>query len=179
MNRGAQRMPDSDARALARRAVAAALNLLARRDHTGRELADKLEAKGFDSAACQAAVERCRQLGYLDDARTAETMAAALRRRGQGVHRIRARLREKGIDDDTIAALTAVDADPDQALAAARAVYAPRRSRFERETDPLRRRAKIHRFLQSRGFGAETVHRLLAEDQSPTPETGTGLSSVD
>jgi regulatory protein len=157
-------MPSTDADAQTRRAVAAALNLLARRDHTGRELADKLEAKGFDPATCQAAVARCRQLEYLDDTRTAEAMARALRRRGLGVHRIRAHLREKGIDAETIDSLTAGDADPDQALAAARQVYARRRSQFDRETDPLRRRARIQRFLRSRGFGAETVHRLLVDD---------------
>jgi regulatory protein len=157
-------MPETDAQALTRRAVAAALNLLSRRDHTRRELAQKLAARGFDAATCQAALARCRQLGYLDDARAAETMATSLRRRGQGVHRIRARLREKGIGNDTIEALTAADADPEQALAAARDVYARRRDHFEREVDPLRRRARIHRFLRSRGFGAETIHRLLEED---------------
>lgn len=157
-------MTAADAEALARRAVAAALNLLARRDHTGRELADKLAARGFDRDTCRAAVARCRQLGYLDDARTAGIMAGALRRRGWGVHRIRARLREKGIDGETIAALTAADAEPAQALAAARAVYLRRRPHFERESDPLRRRARIFRFLQSRGFEAETVRRLLEDD---------------
>ncbi|RLB97886.1 MAG: regulatory protein RecX [Deltaproteobacteria bacterium] len=157
-------MSSVDAGALRRRAVAAALNLLARRDHTSRELADKLAARGFDRDTCQAAVARCRRLGYLDDERTAEIMAGALRRRGLGVHRIRARLREKGIDGGTIDALTAVDDDPEQALAAARAVYERRRPHFERESGPLRRRAKIFRFLLSRGFRAETIHRLLAED---------------
>jgi regulatory protein len=157
-------MPATDAQVLTRRAVAAALNLLARRDHTSRELADKLAARGFDRDTCRAAVARCRQLGYLDDARTAEIMAGALRRRGLGVHRIRARLREKGIDGDTIEALTAADADPAQALATARAVYERRRPHFERESDPLRRRAKVFRFLRSRGFEAETVRQLLVED---------------
>ncbi|MDD2603914.1 MAG: regulatory protein RecX [Desulfobacteraceae bacterium] len=156
-------MTSTDGADLTKRAVAAALNRLARRDHSRQELAAKLGARGFDHTTCQAALERCRQLGYLDDARTAEIMAAALRRRGLGLHRIRARLREKGIAGDIIDALTTVDADPDRALAAARAVYERRRSHFEREGDLQRRRAKIYRFLQSRGFETETIHRLLTK----------------
>jgi regulatory protein len=152
-----------DEESLARQAMAAAVEMIARRDYTTQELVEKLRVRGFSAGICSKAVARCRQLGYLDDRRTAEGMAAALRRRGLGVHRIRGRLREKGIEADTIAALTDVDDDLQQAVAAARAVCERRRAHFERECDPLRRRAKIHRFLTARGFAADVIHRLLSE----------------
>ena len=149
-----------------RRAVAAALAILGRRNHTAAELAAKLQRKGFDAAARAAAVTRCREMGYVDDADTARLMAESLRRRGLGAHRIRAHLREKGVAEATIQALTAPDDDPESALAAARDACARKRAAFDRETDPARRRAKIYRFLLSRGFAAEIAHRLLDEDSS-------------
>lgn len=146
-----------------RRAVAAALAFIARRDHTAAELGRKLAAKGFDPDTAAAALARCRELGYLDDDATGRRMAAALRRRGLGVHRIRAQLREKGLGADRIERLTREDEDPDTALAAARAACRARQAAFDRERDPTRRRAKIYRFLQSRGFPSEAIHRLLHE----------------
>jgi regulatory protein len=157
-------MSSPDSETFKRQALTAALEMIARRDHTVREVERKLRAKGFGPAACRAALERCRDLGYLDDARTAKAMVDSLRRRGLGVHRIRAQLRDKGVAAPVIAELTDQDDDPSQALAAARAACDRRRAHFERESDPARRRAKIYRFLLSRGFEADIIHRLLAQD---------------
>ena len=146
-----------------RQAVAAALVILGRRNHTAAELADKLQRKGFDAAACDAAQARCRELGYLDDALTGQLMVESMHRRGLGVHRIRAHLREKGLAADLVERLTRDDADTDTALAAARDACRRKQPTFDREPDPTRRRAKIHRFLQSRGFPAEVIHHLIRE----------------
>ncbi len=156
-------MTFADAQALHRRAMAAALAMIARRDHTRRELMQKLLARGFDGDTCEAVLERCRELGYLDDDRTARAMVVALRRRGLGIHRIRARLRDKGIDGGTVDALTVPDADPDLAMAAARKACEGKQAALKRENDPVRRRAKLYRFLLSRGFPADVIRRLIEE----------------
>jgi regulatory protein len=148
-----------------RRAVAAALAILARRDHTEAELARKLSQKGFDQAACDAAAARCRELGYLDDARTARALLASLRRRGLGIHRIRCELRDKGVPEAAIADLTARDDDLDQALEAARVALDRKRPALAREPDPAKHRARIYRFLLSRGFSSEVARRLAATSE--------------
>ncbi len=146
-----------------RRAVAQALAILARRDHTEAELIRKLGQKGFDQVTCAAAVARCRELGYLDDDRTARMMVAVLRRRGMGVHRIRSELRSKGVPQPTIESLTAPEDEPARALETARAAIERKRPTFERESDPAKRRAKIYRFLLSRGFSTDIARRLAEE----------------
>lgn len=158
-------MPLFEDDTLRRRAVAEALAILARRDHTEAELVRKLGRKGFDPSACEAAVARCREMGYLDDARTVRMMTASLRRRGLGIHRIRSELRSKGVKQTTIEDLTAADDDPDRALEAARAALERKRPAFERESDPAKRRAKIYRFLLSRGFPADIARRLAEKTE--------------
>ena len=53
--------PASDA------ALQAAFKLLSRRDFSVAGLVDKLGSKGHDGASARAAVERCVELGYVDD----------------------------------------------------------------------------------------------------------------
>lgn len=53
--------PASDA------ALQAAFKLLSRRDFSVAALVDKLRSKGHEGASARAAVERCVELGYVDD----------------------------------------------------------------------------------------------------------------
>ncbi|HSO20331.1 MAG TPA: regulatory protein RecX, partial [Desulfosarcina sp.] len=80
------------------RTLDSALRMLARRDDTCQELAVKLRAKGFGSADVDQALARCRQLGYLDDDRTAAVMVDHLVARGYGPLRVRQTLLQKGLD---------------------------------------------------------------------------------
>ncbi|MEZ4598313.1 MAG: regulatory protein RecX [Syntrophotaleaceae bacterium] len=66
---------------------AVALRLLTARERSGRELAERLRQKGFDDAACDETVARCRSLGYLDDARFARGRARQLLESGRAVGR--------------------------------------------------------------------------------------------
>ena len=68
-------------------------------------LARKLIERGWegeDAAPLEAIVERCAELGYVDDAAFAEARGAALTRRGYGVQRVTAALRGAGIDSETL-----------------------------------------------------------------------------
>lgn len=81
-------------------ALPAALRLLARREHGEAELTEKLRRKGFCEANVAAAVTRCRELGYLDDARFALERARALMRSGRAVgHRILSDLKRRGVPE--------------------------------------------------------------------------------
>ena len=102
MKNDSPRQSDCAPRQVNSRALDSAFRILARRDHTRKELADKLRQKGFDHAAAESALARCRELGYLDDAKTAMIIAGHLAESGYGPLRIRQTLGQKGIDDAVI-----------------------------------------------------------------------------
>jgi regulatory protein len=91
-----------------------AFRILARRDHTRKELADKLRQKGHDRAATDRALARCRELGYLDDAKTAMIIAGHLAESGYGPLRVRQTLGQKGLDDALIEQALARCGDEDR-----------------------------------------------------------------
>lgn len=133
-----------------------ALRLLARREHTRRELQHKLLAKGFERHAVDAVILGLVEAGALDESRFVEVYVAERIRKGFGPLRIRAELRERGIPDDLVDA--GLDGDMDweadlQELHDRRFGDGAPRDRDEY--------AKRGRFLQQRGFPAEMIRRRL------------------
>ncbi len=120
-----------------------ALRLLARREHSARELRAKLRARGYPAAAAAAALRRLREDGMQSDARYAEERARALVARGCGSLRVAADLAGRGVP--AAAAAAAVAAARDGELERARAALRAR---------PGRSREQALRFLAGRGFPA-------------------------
>ena len=86
----------------ARRAYNKAVDLLSRRDHSKKELTEKLRQKGHGEFA-SAAVEKLEGYGYLDDRRFAFTFADELiRMKSYGKKRVEQELYRKGIDREII-----------------------------------------------------------------------------
>lgn len=84
------------------RAFNKAADLLSRRDHSSKELLQKLRQKGYSEGA-EEAIERLSDLGYIDDRRFAERYADELRRiKKFGKRRIWDELYRKGIDGEII-----------------------------------------------------------------------------
>jgi len=88
-------------------------------------LSRKVMERGWEGEGpppLDAIVERCAELGYVDDAGFAEARGAALMRRGYGEQRVAAALRGAGIDPNTAASVreTAQENALDAALAFAR-----------------------------------------------------------
>ena len=82
---------------MAEAAYRKALELLARRPHFEREIAQKLQVRGFDEAECQRAVSALRAASYLDDLQCArDFIRAKLRRAPLGRRRLRAELLRRG-----------------------------------------------------------------------------------
>lgn len=136
----------------------AALGLLARRDRSAEELAARLRRKGFTEDDIAATLERCREYGYLDDARFARQRARSLVSSGRAVGgRLRAELKQQGIDEELArqAAEEAENAiDRDQLLVE---LLERRFPGFSYEhADDRRRRRVIHYFLR-RGFAFERI----------------------
>jgi regulatory protein len=125
-----------------------ALDLLARREHSRRELERKLAARGFDGGIIGSTLDALEESGELKAARFTESFIRARAAKGQGPARIRVELAERGIDREQVAALLR-EADIDWA-ATARAVL-EKRFGVVRPKD-YKERARQARFLEYRGF---------------------------
>jgi len=156
------RMPQKDAPPLARsRALETAFRMLGRRDHTRRELTLKLHRKGFGRQVVDSAILRCRELGYLDDEKTARIMADRPAGKGYGPLRIRQALKQKGLDEALVEkAMAAGNTEKDQ-VHAARKVLQKKASRLNRESDPWKRRQIAYRFLSGRGFPSSIIKQAI------------------
>lgn len=76
----------------------AALDALARRDYAAEALKRKLRDKGYDPELVERVVETLRAEKLLDDPRYVESFVAYHAARGQGPVRVRAELRQVGLD---------------------------------------------------------------------------------
>ncbi len=139
---------------------AVALDLLARREHSQQELARKLQTRGFEVDASADALKLLVSDGLLSDERFTETFVYSRFRRGTGPQKIRAELRERGIDDALIEhAIEALDEDWQARLREVR------EKKFGAGLPgDFRERSRQMRFLQQRGFSAEQIARVLREE---------------
>jgi regulatory protein len=138
-----------------------ALGLLVRREHSRKELARKLAARGVDRAEAVEAVERMAAAGWQDDGRFAASLARSRAVAGHGPLRIRAELATHGLDAEAVASAFAALAESgeDDWAASARDLV---RRRFGPgfAADPAKRR-KAADFLVRRGFDGDAVRAAM------------------
>lgn len=155
----------------ARQAYIVAVRLLGSRDHSTVEITRKLALREYDDAAIASTLAALSDLNYIDDERFARAYAERLMNQRRGPMAIRAKLRERGIDGGLANdAITALDADWVERAGAALT------ARFDQSVigdDELKTRAKIARFLQSRGFSSGDSLRALqaARERTSTRPT--------
>lgn len=137
----------------------AVTRLLARREHSRRELSTKLARKGWDTSKVDRMIDDFAEAGLQSDARFAEHFARNRAERGYGPVRIRAELNERGVDKaDTRAVLDDLDVDwADNARAWYQRKYG--------DTPPEDRREQARRLqaLGRRGFAHEHLRGLFDE----------------
>jgi regulatory protein len=132
---------------------ARALRLLARREHSRRELEQKLAPGAESPLAVQELLSDLQARKQLSEERYAEARARQLSRK-YGAAKIRHDLKAKGVDPAIIERL-ATDGELERARAILERKYrSPAATREER--------AKRMRFLQSRGFSSEIIFSLLS-----------------
>lgn len=140
-----------------------ALELLTRREHSRRELTNKLTARGIEPDTAQAVVEVMHENGWQDDRRFAEALVRARMASGQGPIRIRAELQYHGLSGEIIQ--TALELGETDWNAMARALLIRRFG-----ASPTRDRKEIARrgaFLQRRGFDLEAIRHALSAESDP------------
>jgi regulatory protein len=144
------------------RARRAALDLIARRAQTEGEIRRKLARRGFSEAAAEGAVDRMRDLGYLDDAAYARAYVRGKHAgSGHGPQRLRADLLRRGVAPALIDAALEKEVAPDTLLETALDHGRRRWARLASESDPHKRRKKLSDFLARRGYGFDVIREVV------------------
>lgn len=137
----------------------AAIGLLARREHSRRELEQKLHRRGATGEMIAEALDGLTADGLQSDERFTESFIQARRARGFGALRVRSELRERGIEPALIERHLNEVADPLEQIEEVR------RKRFGPELpENFKEQARQSRFLQYRGFPVEQIRRLFRND---------------
>jgi len=144
-----------------------ALGLLARREHSARELKAKLSQRGFAADENAAALERLQSKDFQNDARFGEMLVRSRLEGGYGPRWIVAELRTHGIGEDKATALIAA-AEPDWAALVRRQL---RRRYGGKPAATLAERSKRAAFLLRRGFDASTVKLAVGASVSGVAES--------
>ncbi|MFT3734899.1 MAG: recombination regulator RecX [Rhodocyclaceae bacterium] len=135
-----------------------ALRLLATREHSRKELQRKLQAKAEDGDDVEAVLDRMAETGLQSDERFAESFVRS--RAGKfGAARIRRELGDRGVDGE-LASTALGEVLVDDELTRARSVW---NKKFGQPPVDAKEWAKQARFLQSRGFSADVIRKLLKD----------------
>jgi len=140
----------------------AALRAVARRAHARGDLRRRLLQKQHPPAAVDAALDRLRSAGLIDDARFAVDYAAAKARRGRGPSRLARDLQAQGVDrrvaeDAVRTSLAAEGVDPIEAVRA----LAEKRARQLSGLPAAVRKRRLVAFLVRRGFNGGDVREVV------------------
>lgn len=136
------------------------MNLLARREHSVKELQDKLLAREYALDEIQPALQTLTQEGLQSDERFIESFIHARMGRGSGPTKIRAELRQRGVEGGLIDDY--LDERNEHWYEIAEEV---RKKKFGNSmpTD-YKEKIKQSRFLQYRGFTTEHIRHTLSDD---------------
>ena len=137
-----------------------ALGLLARREHSRKELKTKLRQGGYEGEETTDAIDRLGEQHYQDDDRFAEVLLRSRISQGYGPMRLRVELKSHGLADARIReVMDEAEVDWDASAAA----QLRRRYGGAGTSDPAERNRRAQ-FLLRRGFAAATVRRVTHAD---------------
>jgi regulatory protein len=132
-----------------------AMQLLARREHSRRELGSKLAKHAETPEEIETVLDELAKRGMLSDARFAEMRTHILSKK-YGASRIAQDLRARGVSDEL--ADKAVDSARASEVERARIAWG---KRFRSPPANALEKAKQMRFLQGRGFSFETIRAVV------------------
>ncbi len=135
----------------------AAMNLLARREQSVRELQQKLLRRSTDTGLINSVIETLAAEGLQSDQRFAESFLRQRVARGYGPKRLLPELRQRGVADD-VAEQTLAELEVDW-YTVARDVF---HARFgEQVSSEIKEKARRDRFMQYRGFSSDHYRHLI------------------
>ncbi|OSZ64042.1 recombination regulator RecX [Hydrogenophaga sp. IBVHS2] len=133
-----------------------ALRLLAGREHSRPELQRKLAAHETEPGELARVLDELEAKGFISEQRVVESVVHRRAAR-LGTGRVKQELQAKGVSPEAMAA--AVEALRHTEVDRAREVW---RRKFGEAAPDAAGRAKQMRFLASRGFGTETIRRVVS-----------------
>lgn len=143
-----------------------ALRLLGQRGRSTADLAARLRSKGCAEQAIDSALQRCHELGYLDDARLAAERAGQLVRAGRAIGpALQLRLQREGFDSAVCHQATAAYTDADLQRRQLAAVAERRFGDPARLSADARQQRRLIQYLQRRGFALSQIFDYLNERQ--------------
>ena len=135
-----------------------AMDLLARREHSRRELEQKLAARSFALPLIAEVLDELEHEGLLSADRFAQSFVESRFARGHGPRRIERELAERGIESSR-------DLLDDARFDWDALARETRIKRFGRaQPADFREKARQMRFLEYRGFGHDQIRRALESD---------------
>ena len=139
-----------------------ALSLLSHREHSKKELANKLKARGHEEEEISATIERLEEMNYLNDERFAEIFVRSRLSKPLGASRIQQELIQKGINSEL--AKTAISEANADWFELAKQL---KERRFGEEvSSDYKEKAKQSRYLQYRGFDFEQIkYAISSQDE--------------
>ena len=133
------------------------LRLLTRRDHSRKQIQDKLALKGYDKNQVSVVIEELSGKSFQSDSRYAESYVRVRSQKGFGPIRIGYELRQQGIDSGTVEQVLRAASDDWQTLL--EQVYL---KKYSQNTDCGHlERGKQIRFLLQRGFSNTMIYTLF------------------
>jgi regulatory protein len=135
-----------------------AMDYLARREHGRSELYDKLMRFGFDAEVADDAVAQLVEDGLQSDTRFVEAFVRSRINQGKGPAKIRADLRQKGVNDG-VTEDGIQEADQDWY---ALAVEVRLKKCGTKRPAEFKEKARQMRFLQSRGFEQDQIQAAVS-----------------
>ena len=130
---------------------------MAIREHSEKELRNKLNSRGFNAELISQVLEELQTEGLLSDSRFTEAFITYRTNRGYGPVRIKQELRERGIADEIMEqCFEALEVDWMEQLK----IVKEKKYGEDMPTD-YKEQARQSRFLQSRGFSSGQIHSLF------------------
>lgn len=140
-----------------------AVDLLTRREHTEKELRQKLSEKGFGESEITNAVNTLKCEGYLSDSRYAEVFVRSrLRKSAEGKPLLMMRLTEKGVDRNIASELINSAWDNEEYLPSLRGEWCKLYRKYGAE--------KAEAKLRAKGFSSSEIAKVKEERSEDTEE---------
>ncbi len=135
----------------------AAMDLLARREHSRKELVDKLCGRVENPSDLDDALDRLIEENLLSDQRYCEAFVLSRKNKGYGPVRIKHELRERGVDQTLID--TYLDESSEAWITSLQKVIIKKYGDFP--DDGYQQQVKKKRFLLQRGFTFEQIQSAI------------------
>ena len=149
-----------------------ALNLLAFRARSARELRRRLVQKGESGERVDKVIERLRELGLVNDADFARQLARSKVAAGASKRRLHQEMFRHGVDRE-IADQAVTDVFEEEGASDADSIERVARKKWRTlaTMDPPTRRRRLAAFLSRRGYDSEDVWRVVRQLDAGAPES--------